>query len=111
MNGGKSPSSEGRRGRILPREEGAPSLDLVIAIMGFLAALALGGVLISHRSAESWQAALPGRLTVQILPLGETPPQNEVNAAIGILQSTPGVISAAVLSDSENFALVEPWLG
>jgi len=100
-----------RRGRILPREEGSPSLDLVIAIMGFLAALALGGVLISYHSAQSWQAGLTGRLTVQILPQGEVPPQNEVNSAMAILQSTPGVASAVVLSDSENVALVEPWLG
>src|SRR5688572_5135000 len=100
-----------RRGRILPREQGAVSLDLVIAIMTFLAALALGGVMIAERSVQSWQAGLTGRLTVQVLPQGTTPPENEVRAAVEVLQATPGVIYVAALSDADNLALVEPWLG
>jgi cell division transport system permease protein len=100
-----------RMGRVLPREEGAISLDLVIAVMAFLAALALGGVLIAQRTAESWQAGLAGRLTVQIMPEGDTAPTGETNAAIQVLRATPGVIYAAALSDAANLALVEPWLG
>jgi cell division transport system permease protein len=100
-----------RKGRILPREQGAISLDLVIAIMAFLAALALGGVMIAERSVQTWQAGLTGRLTVQVLPQGGTPPEGEVNAAVDLLRSTPGVFYAAPLSDDENLALVEPWLG
>src|SRR5262245_34175366 len=100
-----------RMGRILPREQGAVSLDLVIAIMAFLAALALGGVMIAERSVQSWQAGLTGRLTVQVLPQGVTPPEGEVSAAVELLRDTPGVVSAAALSNEENLALVEPWLG
>ena len=100
-----------RRGRILPREQGAVSLDLVIAIMAFLAALALGGVMIAERSVQSWQAGLTGRLTVQVLPQGATPPESEVSAAVEVLRGTTGVVSAAALSIEENLALVEPWLG
>jgi len=102
---------ERRRGRILPREQGAVSLDLVIAIMAFLAALALGGVMIAERAAQSWQAGLTGRITVQILPEGEAAPAGEVQAAVDVLRSTPGVVYAAPLSDADNLALVEPWLG
>jgi cell division transport system permease protein len=79
--------------------------------MAFLAALALGGVLIANRSAESWQAGLAGRLTVQILPQGQAAPEKEVDAAVKLLQSTPGVVYAGPLSDADNLALVEPWLG
>jgi cell division transport system permease protein len=100
-----------RKGRILPREQGAISLDLVIAIMAFLAALAVGGVMIAERSVQSWQAGLTGRLTVQVLPQGSTPPDSEVDAAVELLRTTPGVVYAAALSDDENLALVEPWLG
>ena len=100
-----------RAGRILPREQGAISLDLVIAIMTFLAALALGGVMIAERSAESWQAGLTGRLTVQVLPQGTAPPEAEVRAAVEALRETKGVVSVSALSDSDNLALVEPWLG
>jgi cell division transport system permease protein len=104
-------TGERRRGRILPREQGAASLDLVIGVMAFLAALALGGVLIAHRTAETWQAGLSGRLTVQVLPEGDAASENEVNAAVQILRATPGVLYAAALSDADNLALVEPWLG
>ena len=99
------------KGRILPRDKGAASLDLVIGLMAFLAALALGGVLITERTAQSWQAGLVGRLTVQILPDGAAPPQNEVSAAIAALKASPAVVSATPLTDQDNLALVEPWLG
>jgi cell division transport system permease protein len=104
-------AGERRRGLILPREQGAVSLDVVIGVMAFLAALALGGVLIAHRSAETWQAGLSGRLTVQILPEGDAAPQGEVAAAVRVLRATPGVVYAGALSDAANLALVEPWLG
>ena len=100
-----------RAGRILPREQGAISLDLVIAIMTFLAALALGGVMIAERSAQSWQAGLTGRLTIQVLPQGATPPEAEVRAAVEALKQTEGVVSVSALSDADNLKLVEPWLG
>src|SRR5258708_13250993 len=106
-----SDTSERRRIGILPREQGAVSLDLVIGVMAFLAALALGGVLIANRSADSGQAGLAGRLRVQILPQGQAAPEKEVDAAVKLLQSTPGVVYAGTLSDADNLALVEPWLG
>jgi cell division transport system permease protein len=111
MNAHAAISSDRKRGLILPREQGSGSLDLVIGVMTFLAALALGGVLIANRSAETWQAGLAGRLTVQILPQGDAPAQTEVNAAVEVLRGTPGVVYAAPLSDAANLALVEPWLG
>jgi cell division transport system permease protein len=108
----QKPVAKDRGGRrILPREQGAVSLDLVIAVMAFLASLALGGVLIAHRTAETWQAGLAGKLTVQVLPEGEAPPGAEVDSALAALRATPGVLRAAALSDTDNLALVEPWLG
>jgi cell division transport system permease protein len=79
--------------------------------MAFLASLALGGVLIAHRMAETWQSGLAGRLTVQVLPEGDAPPGAEVDKAIALLRATPGVLYASALSDADNVALVEPWLG
>ena len=37
---------------ILPRDKGAAPLDFVIAVMAFLAALALGASLVATRAAE-----------------------------------------------------------
>ena len=56
---------------ILPRDKGAAPLDLVIGVMAFLAALALGGVLIAQRTAESWQAGLGGPADRADSPAGE----------------------------------------
>lgn len=106
-----SAAAETGRRRILPRDAAAAPLDVVIGVMAFLAGLSLGGVLVAHRTAENWQAGLVNRLTVQILPEGGAAPETEVNAALALLSATPGVRSAAALSDRDNLALVEPWLG
>ena len=56
----------GRRS-LLPREKGAAPLDVVIGVMAFLAALALGASLLADRASIGWRAGLADRLTVQIL--------------------------------------------
>ncbi len=101
--------------RILPRDAGAGPLDVVIGVMAFLAALALGASLIADRAAQSWQSGLSGRLTVQIVPPAHGDPQaqlsREVDAALGVLDSTGGIVQAAPLSEKETLDLVSPWLG
>lgn len=103
------------QGKILPRATGAAPLDVVIAVMAFLAALALGASLIADRAAQSWRAGLAGRLTVQIIPAEQGPPEprltNESNAALAVLHATYGVVRARALSQAESQKLVEPWLG
>lgn len=104
-----------RRARILPREAGAAPLDVVIGVMAFLAALALGASLVADRAAQGWRSGLSGRMTVQILPpvSGEPEPalSDETNAALAILRATQGIVSARALSSAETEKLVEPWLG
>ena len=111
MTVAQSDAREPRRGRILPRDSGTNSLDLVIAVMAFLAALALGGVLIAQRMAESWEGGLAGRLTVQILPEGASAAEPEVEAALAVLRTTPGIVRAVRVTDEQNLALIQPWLG
>jgi cell division transport system permease protein len=103
------------RGRILPREKGAAPLDVVIGVMAFLAALALGASMLANRQAESWREGLAGRLTVQVLqPEHPTSARNmdtETNAALEILRGTPGILTITPMSDADAAKLVEPWLG
>lgn len=103
------------RGRILPREAGAAPLDVVIGVMAFLAALALGASLIADRAAEGWRAGLSGRLTVQVLPPEHGPADpalsQETDAALAVLRNTDGIVHAAELSQQDTLKLVEPWLG
>ena len=104
-----------RTGRIAPREAGAAQLDVVIAIMAFLAALALGASLIADRAALGWREGLSGRLTVQIVPPqhGSTPKllDDETAAAVTVLKNTEGIVSVMPLSEKDTQALVEPWIG
>jgi len=100
---------------ILPRDKGAAPLDFVIAVMAFLAALALGASLVATRAAHGWQSGLSDRITVQVMP----PEQGDVRAgldaetraALAVLDATPGIAHASALSDAEINALVEPWIG
>jgi cell division transport system permease protein len=99
----------------MPRWEGAAPLDLVIAVMAFLASLALGASLVAEVTAQSWQAGLAESLTVQILPPAGPQPERrlakETDAALSILQDTRGIIHVQALSDSDSRSLVAPWLG
>jgi cell division transport system permease protein len=100
---------------ILPREKGAAPLDVVIGVMAFLAALALGASLIAERTALGWRAGLSDRLTVQILPPAQGAParklDEEVDAALAVLRATPGIAHAAPLTQEQTLSLVQPWLG
>jgi cell division transport system permease protein len=104
-----------RASHILPRDEGAAPLDFVIAVMAFLAALALGASLVATRAAHGWQSGLSDRLTVQVMPPEEDNPRAgldaETRVTLNILRATPGIAHAAPLSDAEINALVEPWIG
>jgi len=102
-------------GRILPRERGAAPLDVVIAVMAFLAALALGASLLADRAALSWREGLEGKLTVQILPPAHGDAASalvsETNAVLTILRTTDGIVHASAISQADEIALVKPWLG
>ena len=100
---------------ILPRDKGAAPLDFVIAVMAFLAALALGASLVADRAAQGWQSGLSDRITVQIMPpeTGDARAglEAETKAALALLNAAPGIAHATLLSDAEINALVEPWIG
>ena len=104
-----------RASYILPRDKGAAPLDFVIAVMAFLAALALGASLVATRAAHGWQSGLSDRITVQVMPPEQGDPgaglEAETKAALSVLGATPGIAHASLLSDAEINALVEPWIG
>jgi len=104
-----------KRRPLMPATKGAAPLDVVIAVMAFLAALALGASLIANRAAEGWSHGLSAKITVQVLPpeADGAPAQmaKETEAALSILRATPGIAHAAALSQAEQAKLVQPWLG
>ena len=82
-----------------------------LGCMAFVAAIAMGSTLNSRNDRAAAQNSAFTRVTVQIMPAGAVAPPAEIPAALAVLNATPGVASAAVLSDSDNSALIAPWLG
>lgn len=105
-------------GRIMPPQKGTGPLDLVIAIMAFLAALALGAALIAGRTAFTWQSGLTGKITVQILPPDGADAlsarailKGQTDTVITLLRATSGIAYARPLREEEELALLKPWIG
>lgn len=98
--------------RIFP-EAGTASRPLVgvIAVMCFLACLALGILIIINRSVDMWTADVASQVTIQVKPVDGVDTEATVEKALEILKASKGVVSATALSKSDNARLLEPWLG
>ena len=110
-----------RRGDLpLDRDPTGRFLPWLVALMVYLAALALVCAMVMNKMVERWDTGLSGSITVQIPPKQGTPgdpaeagaaADASLDAVIEILLATPGVISAEVLEPDEIVRLLEPWLG
>lgn len=104
-----------RRLRLQPSElplegdEAARFLPWLIAVMVFLASLALAASLGIQGAAARWDKALAGAATVQVPAGPET--DKQVASALQLLRGLPGIIQAQALSRDAAAALVAPWLG
>ncbi len=80
------------------------------AAMAFLASFALALSTSTGRLADRWSSELAQSLTVRI-----SAPEDQLaiqtQAAMGVLQTTPGIQSARALSIEEQAALLAPWFG
>lgn len=78
--------------------------------MAFLAVFALALSLATGRLADRWSDELARTATVRIsAPLGQMEAQAE--AVMRVLDTTPGISAARMLSDEEQSRLLEPWFG
>jgi cell division transport system permease protein len=87
-------------------------LPWLVAIMVFLAAMALAGVLVLDGMLGAWSRDLSGTLTVQVPP-GTAPEETaaRVDRAVRLMQSTPGIRAAEAVPEQRLADLLEPWLG
>jgi len=93
---------------LLPDRDGAARfLPWTIAVMVYLAALALAGALALDGAMRRFHLGLAGTATVQ-LPDGDAA---AVGRALDVLRATSGVRAARPLPPDELQALVAPWLG
>lgn len=97
--------------RVVPPTGFTARLTLFAAgAMAFLAVFALALSLATGRLADRWGEELTRSSTLRIsAPADQIAAQTE--AALRVLQTTPGVASARPLTGAEQRALLEPWFG
>ncbi|MFQ5561964.1 MAG: cell division protein FtsX [Parvularculaceae bacterium] len=89
---------------------GAP-LTAVIAAISFLAALSLSGFIVISLAAGSWTSELRTELTIQVKGASAELIAEDVDAALRVLSTTEGVVSAKAMAPEDAAKLLEPWLG
>ncbi|WIY26242.1 cell division protein FtsX [Parasedimentitalea psychrophila] len=97
--------------RVVPPSGFTAHLTLfVAAAMAFLAVFALALSLASGRLADRWADELARAATLRInAPADQRAAQTQ--AALTVLEQTPGVASARALTADEQAALLAPWFG
>ena len=98
----------------LPLDRDGHSLFLpwLIALMVFLAVLAVAGILMLNSVTARWSQGITGTLTIQISSAevaSEDDPR--LQAVLGVLASTKTINRYQVISNERVLKLLEPWLG
>lgn len=96
------------------RDASVRLIPFIVALMVYLAILALAGSLVLQRGMRHWGEGLTGTLTVQV-PQPDQPNTalqiTRVDKVIQVLKALPDVEQARVIPESEIAALLQPWLG
>ncbi|SLN26499.1 cell division protein FtsX [Oceanibacterium hippocampi] len=95
----------------LERDGSARTLPYLIAVMLFLAALAIAGASSLHGAVGGWQATAESQLTVEIAHRADADMAALEAAAVERLRQIPGVATATALPEAELRRLVSPWFG
>jgi cell division transport system permease protein len=99
-------------GDIIPRSA-APlrTLIAVMAVMCFLAVLAVGAMLLINRAVSQWASGLSSEVTVQVPQLSTRDMDADLAALTELLQQQAGVKAVTVLDRSAGEKLLAPWIG
>ncbi|MGY9005753.1 MAG: cell division protein FtsX [Alphaproteobacteria bacterium] len=85
-------------------------LPWLLAMIVFLAGLALAGMMGLTSAVDRWDKSLTGTVTIQLPPvIGKS--DQAIKNVHAILAKTPGILSTRVIKTSEARAMLEPWLG
>jgi cell division transport system permease protein len=94
----------------LDRDPSGRFLPWLVAVMVYLAALALICAVAANKIVERWDQGLSGQMTVQV-PFSESPGDKSAEEILAVLRSTAGILEAEILGADEVARLLEPWLG
>lgn len=108
---GRTPEFRDLAPIVPPSTVAGNALAIVIAIMSFLACLTIGAVTMVRDAAHDWQNDIAREVTIQIRPVDGVDIVRQIEKAVVLTQSFPGVGTVRALSDTETRALLEPWLG
>jgi cell division transport system permease protein len=97
---------------IIPKQA-APlrALTVTMAVMCYLACLAIGALFLVNRAVTSWTNGLTGEITVQVRETRGDDMDMKLKRAEELIVATPGIKSVDVLDRDAGVKLLEPWLG
>ena len=99
-------------GSIIPSNVASlKSLTVTMAVMSYLACLAIGALILVDRAVTRWTSGLAREMTVQVRHVRSVEIDAEVEKARTILASFPGIAEVEVLDADAGAKLLEPWLG
>jgi cell division transport system permease protein len=94
-----------------PGDSQDAALVFVIAVLCFLACLAVVAALGADRAADGWRGQLMGSATVIVRPKGDETADAAAARAAETLSSVKGVAEAAAQEPAKARALLKPWIG
>ncbi|SOD94808.1 cell division protein FtsX [Caenispirillum bisanense] len=93
-------------------------LPLLVAVMVFLAVLALAAALAVGGVLDDWRQDVAGTVTVQIVPASGPDPvaaraetDRRVEQVLAVLRAQSFIVVARPLEEAQLVGLLEPWLG
>lgn len=95
----------------LDADKSARFLPWALAVMVFLAALALSGALALDGTIDGWRRGVSSKLTVQIADRPGQPMAPRLQSAADLLKTVPGIAEVQIVERSAVEALLQPWLG
>ena len=87
------------------------SLTVTMAVMSYLACLAIGALILVERAVTNWTSGLSQEVTIQVAHVRGVDIDTQVARAETIALSFPGVVEVEVLAEKAGARLLEPWLG
>ena len=109
--GRRDPDAASSAEIVPPQSVAGRALVAVVAIMGFLACLAVGVLSLVVSAAHDWQLDVGREVTIQIKPGNAADLPARLSRALDLARATTGVRSARLVDEREGAALLEPWLG
>src|SRR5581483_10731295 len=115
---GELPAPETLPDHDLPRVEtpivpkstiGGSAVIAMVAIMSFLASLAMGTVLMVRATASDWQADVAREVTIQIRPVAGRDIESDIAKTVIAARSVSGIADVRPYSKEESTRLLEPW--